>query len=183
MVLHFESVHTFDHDFATATTAYYNRYPNPYTKHVQSMDMLDCHVDSHGCLWTTRMMKKTGRLPKFIKPLLGNSLSSWVIEKSVINPETQTMWSYTANLDHRRFIKVEEYVKYRVVDGDNDKTTVKSKVIFSSNLFGLKQRVEQWSHNKFTQNIKNSRAGMMYVMNSFKEKRALWMKNNQNLMA
>ena len=57
------------------------------------------------------------------------------------------MISYTSNLDHRKFIRVEEYLKYSGHQEDNDNgdgrglTNLESKVKFSSNLFGFKQKL------------------------------------------
>ena len=78
MVLYFENKHQFKFDFET-TSFYFNRYPNPY-KHVLSIDTIESYIDNQGQLCTTRLIVKTGRLPNFIKPILGNSLNSWIIE-------------------------------------------------------------------------------------------------------
>ena len=67
--------------FETTSLAYFNRYPNPYAKHVLSIDTIESYIDNQGQLCTTRLIVKTGRLPNFIKPILGNSLNSWIIEK------------------------------------------------------------------------------------------------------
>lgn len=169
MVQIFENAYIYNHDFPTVSLAYLNRYPNPYAKHVLSIDTLDCHVDSSGCLLTTKVIIKTGRLPKFIKPFLGNSLDSWIIEKTIINPKTHHMLSYSSNIDHRKFIKVEEYLKYSAHTASA--TMVESKVKFSSNLIGFKQKIEQWSHNRFSSNMTNSREGLKYVMEQLKERK------------
>lgn len=177
MVLYFENRHRFDFDFETASLAFINRYPNPYSKHVLSVDTLESYVDKQGQLCTTRIIVKTGKLPKFIKPFLGvANLNSWIIEKSIINPRTSTLVSYTSNIDHRKFIRVEEYLKYYSEKKDNtfatglNGTIVDSKVKFSSNLFGLKLKVEEWSHKRFTKNIQNTREGLNYVMMKLKER-------------
>ncbi|EMG49276.1 UPS1 Protein UPS1 [Candida maltosa Xu316] len=172
MVLYFENKHEFNFDFETTSLAYFNRYPNPYAKHVLSIDTIECFIDAKGQLNTTRLIVKTGRLPNFIKPLLGNNLNSWIIEKSLINPQKKTLLTYTSNLDHRKFIRVEEYLKYKSI-GD-ELTSLESKVKFSSNLFGFKQKIEQWSHNRFSTNIKNSREGLLYVMMNLKQRGGLF---------
>ncbi|KHC51613.1 hypothetical protein MGE_06260 [Candida albicans P75010] len=178
MVLYFENKHQFKFDFETTSLAYFNRYPNPYAKHVLSIDTIESYIDNQGQLCTTRLIVKTGRLPNFIKPILGNSLNSWIIEKTIINRHDKTLISYTSNLDHRKFIRVEEYLKYSGHQEDNDNgddngrglTNLESKVKFSSNLFGFKQKIEQWSHQKFSTNIKNSREGLQYVMMKLKQR-------------
>ncbi|KAI3406946.2 hypothetical protein KGF56_000239 [Candida oxycetoniae] len=170
MVLFFETKQDFNFDFETTSLAYLNRYPNPYAKHVLSADTLDYQIDSHGQLCTTRLIVKTGRLPKFIRPFLGvSNVNSWILEKLVINPKTNTLHSYTSNIDHRRFIKVEEYLKYKG-DPVSGSTTLEAKVKFSSNFFGLKSKIEEWSHSRFSTNIQNSRDGLHYVMTKLKQR-------------
>ncbi|CUM63517.1 uncharacterized protein PRCAT00001093001 [Priceomyces carsonii] len=173
MVRFFENSHLYDHDFKTASFAYLNRYPNPYASHVLSSDTLESYVDSDGCLRTTRLVVKTGRLPNFIKPFLGDNLNSWIIEKSLINPKTNKMLCYSANIDHRKFIKVEEYLKY--TGKHSLSTLVEWKVKFSSNFFGFKERIEHWGHRNFSSNMPNSREGLLYVMNKFKEKNSIFL--------
>lgn len=168
MVSLLTSSHTYNHDFNTSTLAFLNRYPNPFAKHVLSCDTIECYMDENENLRITKFITKTGRLPNFIKPLLGDSLNSCIIEKSIINPRTKSMISYSANIDHRKFIKVEEYLHYKVCSENPNFTNVQNNVKFSSNLFGFKQKIEQWSHNKFITNMKNSREGLTYVMNQLK---------------
>ncbi|RLV90567.1 Protein UPS1 mitochondrial [Spathaspora sp. JA1] len=169
MVHYFENEQKYNFDFETTSLAYLNRYPNPFAKHVLSSDTLESYIDSQGRLCTTRVVVKTGRLPQFIKPFLGNNLNSWIIEKSIVDSKTKTLYTYSSNIDHRKFIRVEEFLKYSSV-GEN--TIVKSKVKFSSNLIGFKERIEQWSHNRFSSNMKNSREGLQYVMNNMKHRLA-----------
>mmetsp|Transcript_3495 Transcript_3495/g.3402 ORF Transcript_3495/g.3402 Transcript_3495/m.3402 type:complete len:178 (-) Transcript_3495:130-663(-) len=176
MVQVFENAHVFNHDFHTVSLAYLNRYPNPYAKHVLSIDTLERYVDSNGCLRTTKVIVKTGRLPKFIKPFLGTHLDSWIIEKTIINPKTNKMLSYTSNVDHRKFIRVEEYLKYSADSPFS--TLVESKVRFSSNLFGFKQKIEEWSRNKFSSNLANSREGLKYVVDKLNERKEVWMRRS-----
>lgn len=168
MVQLLSTTQAYDVDFATASTAYLNRYPNPYAKHVLSSDTIETYVDDLGRLRTTRLVVKTGALPDFIKPFLGDKLNSWILEKSIIDPKSKKVWTYSANVDHRRFVKIEEYVNYDTTD---ENTTLQVQVRFSSNFIGFKKRIEQWSRDKFHLNLGNSREGFMYVMNKFQRPR------------
>ncbi|KAM9914962.1 hypothetical protein OXX69_000152 [Metschnikowia pulcherrima] len=165
MVQIFKSSQFYDFDFKNTSVAYLNRYPNPYAKHVLSSDTIECYVDSEGRLNTTRLVVKKGSLPDFIKPFLGQSLESWVIEKSIIDRNSQKVLAYSANVDHRRFIKIQEFLTY---DCSSGSTNLQVNVRFSSNFFGLKRKIEQWSRDKFTNNLSNHREGFIYVMNKFK---------------
>ncbi|EGV61529.1 Msf1-domain-containing protein [Yamadazyma tenuis] len=172
MVQIYKNEHIYPHDFKTVSLAYLNRYPNPYAKHVLSIDTLDTHVDNNGNLVITKLMVKTGPLPMFIKPFLGSNLNSWILEKTIINPQTKRLMTYSANIDHRKFIKVEEFLYYSEIDEYS--TQLKSKVKFSSNLIGFKQRIEDWSKHRFASNIEKSRHGLTFVMNELKKQKVYW---------
>lgn len=169
MVQIFESEHEYNHDFATVTLAYLNRYPNPYAKHVLSNDTLHQEIDGDGNLRLTRVAVKTGRLPNFIKPFLGTLLDSWIVEKIIINPKKQIMQTYNSNIDHQKFIRVEEYLNYAA----NSPTTTRvgGMVRFSSNFVGFKQKIEEWSKKRFTANMGNTRLGLSYVMTKLQQRR------------
>lgn len=164
MVQILSSTYSYNSDFYTTSVAYLNRYPNPFAKHVLSSDTLDTSIDEKGRLHTTRLVVKTGLLPDFIKPVLGKKLDSWVIEKSIIDPKTETVYAYSANVDHRRFIKVEEFLTYRTT---GNVTSLEVNVKFSSSLFGFKRRIEKWCHDRFHLNMDDSREGLVYVMKKF----------------
>lgn len=165
MVQLISTTHTYHADFYTATVAYLNKYPNPYAKHVLSSDTIESYVDAEGRLRTTRLVVKTGLLPDFIKPFLGKRLELWIIEKSVIDPRAQTLQVYTSNVDHRRFVKVEELLHYRC---EGMSTELNVNVRFSSNFVGFKQKIEEWSRDKFRQNMHNSTQGLLYAMGKFR---------------
>ncbi|ODQ78327.1 hypothetical protein BABINDRAFT_9531 [Babjeviella inositovora NRRL Y-12698] len=176
MVLWFNSGHSYDYDFATVTLAYMNRYPNPYATHVQSVDTIDCRIDATtGDLMLTKLIVKTGRLPKFITYFVGDVTKSWVMEKIRINRDTQTMTTYTRNLDHKKIIIIEEFTHYSTnADGFTD---VQSSVKFSSgiNKFGIKNKLESWGHSKMQENLRGSREGLKFVMLKVNERRQAWL--------
>lgn len=169
MVQFFESENEYNHDFATASLAYLNRYPNPYAKHVLSSDTLLQEVDKDGNLRLTRVAVKTGRLPNFIKPFLGTLLDSWIVEKIIIDPKNLVMKTYNSNIDHQKFIRVEEYLHYTATSANT--TKVGGKVKFSSNFIGFKKKIEDWSKKRFTANMGNTRMGLAHVMNNLQQRR------------
>lgn len=175
MVLWYKKLHDYSFNFETVTMAFFNKYPNPYSTHVQSVDTIDRYIKD-GKLYSTRLIRKKGKLPKWVLPFLGKISHTWVIEKTILNPETKTLQSYTRNLDHTLIMRVEEYTTYQY-DESMDKTTVLYNVKFSSRFkgFGVRERIEAWSHNRFKENIKNTTNGMAYVMRSWSERRkSLW---------
>ncbi|GME76666.1 unnamed protein product [[Candida] boidinii] len=171
MVLFQKNTHTFKHDFETATLAYFNRYPNPFASHVLSTDTIEKFIDEQGKLHQTKLIWKTGRLPKWVKPFLGKISRSLIIEKSIVDPVNKTMKTYTSNLDHTSIIRIEEFTKYQY-DSDENVTKSTCTVKFSSGFkgFGVKDRIEKWSYSKFAENLSRSREGLKFVMDGLRER-------------
>ncbi|KAL3232387.1 hypothetical protein RNJ44_04303 [Nakaseomyces bracarensis] len=170
MVLVHRSVHVFDNDFASVSCAYFNRYPNPYSRTVKSIDTLAQHVGEDGRLHSTRLLKKSGSMPGWARAFMGKISESWVLEVSVVDPLNGRMETYTRNLDHTRIMQVEEYSTYDY-DFSECKTKVVSEVKFSSGFkFGIKSKLENWSRSIFDENVKYSRQGMSYIMQKIEEK-------------
>lgn len=171
MVLVHRSVHVFDNDFASVSCAFFNRYPNPYSRTVKSIDTLAQQVSPDGKLHTTRLLKKSGNMPGWARAFMGKISESWVIEMSVVDPQSGKMETYTRNLDHTRIMQVEEYSTYDY-DFASCKTKVVSQVKFSSGFrFGIKTKLENWSRSIFDENVKYSRQGMSYIMQKIEEKK------------
>ncbi|ODV97541.1 hypothetical protein PACTADRAFT_47443 [Pachysolen tannophilus NRRL Y-2460] len=176
MVLWYKNSHEFNYDFQTVSLAYFNRYPNPFASHVLSTDLIKIKIDSEGNLHQTKLIAKTGRLPKWCKPFLGKVNQTWIIEQTIVNPILKEMKTYTRNLDHTGIIRIEEYTTFNYSELENV-TRSETYVKFSSGFrgFGIKDRIESWSHSKFDENLKKSRKGLSFVMDRFKhQKTALW---------
>nr|KIR88780.1 hypothetical protein I308_00860 [Cryptococcus tetragattii IND107] len=78
----------------TPLLAFFLRYPNPFARHVLSVDVLSRRVDPiTGQIHTTRLILKRGILPKWATRWLpssatsgGRGLDAWVLEESVVDP-------------------------------------------------------------------------------------------------
>lgn len=175
MVLYYRNKHTYNHNFETVTLAYFNRYPNPYSTHVKSTDTIEIFIDNNGNLHQTKLIKKSGRLPQFIKPFLGKITTSWIIEKTIVNAKTKELITFNCNIDHKKIIRVEEFNFYKFnfkENVTNSFVTVKFSSGFSQKFglgLGIKDKIENWSKNKFSDNLMKSRKGLQYVMDSVKE--------------
>ena len=67
MVKEVETSCTYDYSWDRVTAAFFQRYPNDYSKHVLTADVLDRHIDTEtGQLHTTRLLTKTNRKPKWM---------------------------------------------------------------------------------------------------------------------
>lgn len=137
-------------------------------------------MDEDGKLHTTRLILKQGRLPRFVKPFLKHISESWIIEKSVVDPKTVEMETWSSNLEHRYILKVEERTTYK---GNEQGTWSQNQVSFCSNFagWGVKDRIEKWSLDRFGENTAKSRRGMAFVMDLLKEKGLVHFQKFQDL--
>ncbi|ODQ48379.1 hypothetical protein PICMEDRAFT_81379 [Pichia membranifaciens NRRL Y-2026] len=176
MVLYYRNNHAYEYNFETVTLAYFNRYPNPYATHVKSIDTIDVYMDDSGRLHQVKLIKKSGRLPQFVKPFLGKITTTWIVENTVVDPKSQEMTTYNCNLDHRKIIRIEEFNTYKYSFAQsvtNSFVTVKFSSGFTHRFglgLGIKDRIENWSKNKFSDNLMRSREGLRLVMDSVKLK-------------
>lgn len=128
MVKFYESTFTHTYPFPTVTLAYYLRYPNPFSTHVLSTDVIDRHFDPESqTLYTARLHLKRSKIPSTVLNLLpssllgpsatsssGNSTSqSYVLERSIVNIKDGIMITESRNLELTGILAVVERQLYR----------------------------------------------------------------------
>ncbi|KAI9754203.1 MAG: tyrosine protein phosphatase yvh1 [Chaenotheca gracillima] len=122
MVKFYESTFSYDYSFSAVSLAYFLRYPNPYSKHVLSTDVIDRYVDpvTHR-LHTVRLHLKRSKIPAPVLRLLprgvlgasnSNSGQSLVLEKSVVDAKEGWMETENKNLEWTGILSVVEKQKY-----------------------------------------------------------------------
>ncbi len=117
----FENSSSYDYSFPAVTLAYFLRYPNPYSKHVLSTDVIDRYVDpSTKRLHTTRLHLKRSKVPSAMAKLLPAGLTgpagaqqSYVIEKSTIDVQEGWMETESRNMEWTGILSVIERQTYR----------------------------------------------------------------------
>ncbi|MCJ1254078.1 hypothetical protein MMC24_001892 [Lignoscripta atroalba] len=154
----YDSSFSYDYSFPAVTLAYFLRYPNPYSTHVLSTDVISRHFDpSTQTLSTTRLHLKRSKLPPAVlkllpKGLLGGSAAqqdgggqSYILEKSVIDIKQGRMETESRNLEWTGILSVVERQVYtrqqhggmrtegHLAEHAKDETTdVTTTVIFNS---------------------------------------------------
>lgn len=117
----FENSSSYDYSFPAVTLAYFLRYPNPYSKHVLSTDVIDRYVDpSTKRLHTTRLHLKRSKVPAAMLKLLpagltgpGGASQSYVIEKSTIDVKEGWMETESRNMEWTGILSVIEQQTYQ----------------------------------------------------------------------
>jgi 4-amino-4-deoxychorismate lyase len=157
MVKFFESSYSYDYSFPAVTLAYFLRYPNPYSTHVLSTDVISRDIDAAGRLHTMRIHRKSSRLPPAILKLLPQSVlgnirsgksESFILETSTVDVKEGWMHTESKNLDWTGILSVVEKQEYKrhipTDEGDDFKvgagtTGVVTRVMFRSR-FGERLR-------------------------------------------
>lgn len=142
----FENNFAYDYPFQTVTLAYFLRYPNPYSRHVITTDVIDRYVDPDTQrLHTTRLHLKKSRIPKTAlrllpKGIVGNSEEagqSFIIEKSVVDPKEGWMSTENRNMEWTMVLSVVEKQMYRRLTGGSlDETGNDQKKVASPKASG-----------------------------------------------
>jgi len=119
----YESSFSYDYSFPAVTLAYFLRYPNPYSTHVLSTDVIDRSFDPVAQrLYTTRLHLKRSKLPPAVlkllpKSILGgtsnNSSQAYILEKSVVDVKEGWMETESRNLEWTGVLSVVERQMYR----------------------------------------------------------------------
>lgn len=133
MVKIYESAFSYDYSFPAVTLAYFLRYPNPYSTHVLSTDVISRDIDSQGRLHTVRVHRKRTRLPSAVLKFLphsvmaslsnnnqnnsvggrGHSSESYILERSTIDIKEGWMRTESRNLDWTGILSVVEKQEYQ----------------------------------------------------------------------
>ncbi|KAG5440419.1 hypothetical protein PCK2_000552 [Pneumocystis canis] len=171
MVKFYTNSHYYDYPWPIVTLAWFLRYPNPYSKHVVSVDVIDRSINDHGCLRTTRLILKHGKLPKWgakVSPIhnhLFKISESYILEDSIVDLQTRQMHTYTRNLDHTKVMKVIENQTYCISPKNSNQTLVNVTARINSSFgWGVTNKIEKFGVVKFSKNMINSKAGMIYVL-------------------
>lgn len=150
----YESSFNYDYTFPAVTLAYFLRYPNPYSRHVVSSDVIDRYVDPETeRLHTVRLHLKKSKVPAGILKILprglagpGGASQSYILEKSTIDIKEGWMETESKNMEWTGILSVVErqsYRRQRLSDWSSptdehrrvkEKTSCKTVVTFVSHL-------------------------------------------------
>ncbi|ODN83517.1 hypothetical protein, variant [Cryptococcus amylolentus CBS 6039] len=191
MVQVYKKTHSYPEPPATSLLAFFLRYPNPFARHVLSVDVLDRTVDPvTGRIHTTRLILKRGILPKWATRWLpssatsgGSGLDAWIYEESIVDPpgwgEGRTdlgaegedfgkqprLRMQQGNLNHRKAMHVIEGGDLRA--GPNGTTLHHTTAEVRSDLGGawsslIRKRIESYGLGKFEGNSETVGCSYMY---------------------
>ncbi|KAI0823050.1 MSF1-domain-containing protein [Trametes gibbosa] len=160
----------YDDPWSIVSLAYLLRYPNPYASHILSCDVISRDITPAGTLRTTRLILKTGSLPRWAPKGMIQRAESWVLEESEVDPLGKVMRCTTKNLDHVKVMQVEEHIHIR--QAEDGKTLQTTEAFFLSGFgWGLTKKIENYGLAKFKANLQRSREGFFIILDLIRQSR------------
>ncbi|XP_056295190.1 PRELI domain containing 1a isoform X2 [Pseudoliparis swirei] len=146
--------------------AFWQRYPNPYSNHVLTEDIIFREVTPTHCLKSRRLLTKTSRGPRWMERYLPKHMASsaYIIEDSIVDPQKRTMTTLTWNISHTRLMSVEERCEYRVDPDDGGWTEIRREAWISTNVYGLSRAVQEFGLSRFKKSVTKTMKGFEFVL-------------------
>ncbi|KAI5306540.1 hypothetical protein KEM56_000377 [Ascosphaera pollenicola] len=124
----FENNFSYDYSFPAVSLAYFLRYPNPYSRHVLTTDVIDRYVDPKtGRLHTMRLHLKKSKIPKAMLKLLPSGIAgregsgqSFILETSVVDVKEGWMRTESRNMEFTGILSVVEKQDFQRMYVKND---------------------------------------------------------------
>ncbi|XP_038661828.1 PRELI domain-containing protein 1, mitochondrial-like isoform X3 [Scyliorhinus canicula] len=166
MVKHFFDLSTLKSTWDQVASAFWQRYPNPFSKHVLTEDVIYREVTSDNKLVSRRLFTKTNRLPRWGGMVFPANLaqSVFVIEDSVVDLQNQTFTTLTWNVNHTRLMQVEEKCTYRPNPENPMWTQVQREAWVTSNVFGFSRAIQEFGLARFRRNQLKATEGFEYIL-------------------
>ncbi|XP_072002096.1 PRELI domain-containing protein 1, mitochondrial isoform X1 [Engystomops pustulosus] len=172
MVKYFLGLNELKSSWDQVFAAFWQRYPNPYSKHVLTEDILYREVTSDHKLLTRRLLTKTNRLPRWAERFLPANVAHavYVLEDSIIDLHKKTLTTYTWNINHSTVMSVEERCVYCENKDNKNWTEVRREAWVSSKVFGFSRpiqktpRVIEFGLARFKSNVTKAMKGYDYIL-------------------
>ncbi|XP_050420562.1 PRELI domain-containing protein 1, mitochondrial [Adelges cooleyi] len=164
MVKYFENQSLFPFKWEQVVHGFWQRYPNPESKHVLSEDVLHREVKDKK-LHSIRMFTKTNKLPKWGERFIHSNVVR-IVEESIVDPAKKTLVTYTRNIGYTSVMGVTEKVIYKVNEENPSTTVAERSVWIESNVFGMSKAIKAFGLQRFKVNSAKAVKGFNYVLNS-----------------
>ncbi|XP_028973709.1 PRELI domain containing 1b isoform X1 [Esox lucius] len=147
-------------------SAFWQRYPNPFSTHVLTEDVLFREVTPDNCLLSRRLFTKTNLLPRWAERVFPSHLnrSVYIVEDSVVDPKAHTLTTHTLNVNHTRFMTVVERCVFHGVEERPSWTQIRREAWITSGVFGLSRPIQKFGLARFKSNQVKSMKGLEYAL-------------------
>ncbi|XP_076004225.1 PRELI domain-containing protein 1, mitochondrial-like [Genypterus blacodes] len=155
---------TWDH----VASAFWQRYPNPFSTHVLTEDVVYREVTADHRLLSRRILTKTNRLPRWAERFFpsGIARSVYIIEDSIVDPVSRSLTTYTWNLNHTTLMSVEERCVFQGSEEQPASTLIKREAWISSGIYGVSRPIQEFGLARFKSNQVKAMKGLEYALSN-----------------
>ncbi|MEE6479786.1 hypothetical protein FKM82_012375 [Ascaphus truei] len=166
MVKYFLGISVLKNSWDQVFTAFWQRYPNPHSKHVLSEDILYRELTPDHKLLSRRLLTKTNRLPRWAERIFPGSMAHavYIMEDSIMDPVNRTLTTFTWNINHARIMSVEERCVYFENSENSSWTEIKREAWVSSKVFGFTRPIQEFGLARFKSNVTKAIKGYEYIL-------------------
>ncbi|XP_063301276.1 PRELI domain-containing protein 1, mitochondrial [Pelobates fuscus] len=166
MVKYFLGINVLKSSWDQVSAAFWQRYPNPYSKHVLSEDILYREVTSDQKLLTRKLLTKTNRLPRWAERIFPSNVAHavYIIEDSIVDASNRTLTTYTWNVNHAKIMSVEERCTYCENSENSSWTEIKREAWISSKVIGFTRPIQEFGLARFKSNVTKAMKGFEFIL-------------------
>ncbi|XP_053714495.1 PRELI domain-containing protein 1, mitochondrial-like isoform X1 [Synchiropus splendidus] len=146
--------------------AFWQRYPNPYSTHVLTEDVLFREVTHDNHLVSRRLLTKTNRLPRWAERVFPAHMGRavYVLEDSIVDPQSRTLTTKTWNLNHNKLMTVVEQSLYVEDDHQESCTKLRREAWISSAVYGLTRPIQEFGLARLRSNQAEALKGLEFAL-------------------
>ncbi|XP_046368079.2 PRELI domain-containing protein 1, mitochondrial-like isoform X2 [Haliotis rufescens] len=153
----------FKYSWDQVACAFWQRYPNPFSKHVLTEDVVNREMRQDG-LHTTRLLTKTNPVPKWGERFVPGPRQVCIVEESIVDPEKKIITTYSRNIGMQKLMSIEEKCVYKVNPDNGMQTLCERSAWITSSVFGLGYAIQKFGVERFKKNITKSCKGYDYIL-------------------
>jgi len=158
-----EHVHPYSWD--QVAEAIFQRYPNPFSRHVLSEDTVHREVINGTTLYSRRCLTKTNKVPSWGERWIsGLSRRVPLLEESFVDSKARTITIYTRSIAYTNFMVAIEKVIYTACPNDSNYTVARKEGWVESNFYGLRSAIKNFGIESWKKNIVKSTEGFNHVL-------------------
>ncbi|KAM9770046.1 PRELI domain containing 1b isoform 1-T1 [Menidia menidia] len=149
-------------------SAFWQRYPNPFSTHVLTEDVVYREVTADHRLFSRRLLTKTNRLPRWAERFFPGGMARcvYIIEDSILDPVSRSLTTYTWNLNHTTLMSVEERCVFRDSAEQPAATQLRREAWISSSIYGFSRPIQEFGLARFKSNQVKAMKGLEYALSN-----------------
>ncbi|XP_061103059.1 PRELI domain-containing protein 1, mitochondrial-like isoform X2 [Conger conger] len=149
-------------------SAFWQRYPNPFSTHVLTEDVVFREVTTDHRLLTRRLLTKTNRLPRWAERIFPANLarSVYILEDSIVDPQNKSMTTFTWNLNHTRLMTVEERCVFQESQDRPAWTRLSREAWIVSGVYGFSRPIQEFGLARFKSNQTKALRGLELALSN-----------------